>query len=196
MPREAGPERAHFGGEQGLVTELVGGKTKHFWRCDFCGWQLGGKCFANSKARIHLSGDPTLKNGMVADVCDLAPAKIKAQFQALERLKRTEKEQKQLTRKRGAELMAATPSPSSKKSKRTNFRQPQIPFSPVTPTNTDEFVDSAWGMAFFGLDIAPNKIDNPLFKEAIHATQRSSSRFAFKPAIPPSCMHNTIYIIN
>ena len=32
MPRKSGPERAHFGGELGLVTETTSnGNTKHFW---------------------------------------------------------------------------------------------------------------------------------------------------------------------
>ena len=37
-------------------------------------------------------------------------------------------------------------------------------------------MDDAWGKAFFGLDIAGNKIDAPLFKEAIAATKSAKAR--------------------
>jgi len=39
----------------------------------------------------------------------------------------------------------------------------------------DDAVDNAWGEAFFGLDIAARKIEHPLFRGAIEATQRSKS---------------------
>ena len=42
-----------------------------------------------------------------------------------------------------------------------------------TPILADDVVDEAWGTAFFGLDIAVNKIENPLFREAIIATKQS-----------------------
>ena len=77
MPRRAGPERQHFGGDNGLVTETSNGTTKHYWKYNYCDFKLGGKVFANSKARIHLSGDPELTNGIIAKVCKLAPPPIK-----------------------------------------------------------------------------------------------------------------------
>ena len=44
MPREPGPERAHFGGEDGLITEITtGGRRKYFWRCMYCSFIIGGK---------------------------------------------------------------------------------------------------------------------------------------------------------
>ena len=68
MPREVGPEKRHFGGEDGLITETTGGPTRHFWRCVFCNWEMGGENFQNNKARIHLSGDHNLRNGLVSIV--------------------------------------------------------------------------------------------------------------------------------
>ena len=85
MPREVGPEKRPFGGEDGLITESTGGRTRHFWRCAFCNWEMGGKNFQNNKARIHLSGDHNLRNGLVSIVCNGAPDNIKEKFAALER---------------------------------------------------------------------------------------------------------------
>ena len=183
MPKKLGPERAHFGGEHGLVTEIVGGGTKYYWRCQFCNWEMGGKCFGNAKARIHLSGDIKLKNGQVATVCDVAPDDIKEQFAALERAKRLEKQQRTSTRKRAIELMNADPS-SPVNVKRAKSAQSRLPFSP-RGTLSDLEVDDAWGMACFGLDLAPNKLNDPLFRDAFRASQNSSKRlFIFLYYIP------------
>ena len=174
MPKHIGPERAHFGGENGLITEITGSGTKYYWRCAFCSWELGGKCFANAKARIHLSGDPQLKNGQIANLCTKAPDDIKEQFAKLERKKRKEKHQREMTRKRGMELMNGDPS-SPVNVKRRKSKQITLPFA-SSQTLSDREVDRAWGMACFGLDIAPNKLNDPLFRDAFHATQNSSKR--------------------
>ena len=162
MPRELGPERAHFGGENGLVTETVGGVTKYYWRCEFCTFQMGGKCFPNMKARIHLSGDPSLRNGVVGQVCKEAPDKVKQKFANLVKAKRKTKEEIASKRKRQQEVLSAT-QPCLKQSKLK-----------VNGTLKDDAVDDAWGRAFFTLDIPPNKIANPIFREAVAATKRSS----------------------
>ncbi len=174
MPKQLGPERSHFGGEHGLITEIVGGTTKYFWRCEFCNWVLGGKCFANAKARIHLSGDPQLKNGQVANLCTKAPDDVKEKFAKLERQKRMEKQQRQMTRKRGLELMQSN-NLSSPVNKRRKSKQITLPFT-SSQTLSDRKVDDAWGLACFGLDIPPNKLNDPLFRDAFHATQNSSKR--------------------
>jgi len=171
MPRKAGPERAHFGGEDGMITETVGGHIKHFWRCNYCDFKIGGRVFANAKARIHLSGDVTLKNGMVGRVCEKAPEEVQKQFALLERSKRADARNKALTRKRGNEMLAASPSPEQKQKR---SRQTQLPFIHTTLPDTD--VDDAWGLACFGLDIAAHKINDELFRDAVRATQRSSNR--------------------
>ena len=68
-------------------------------------FQIGGKNFPNVKARIHLSGDPSLRNGMISTVCSSAPNEVKVQFINLVRAKRLEKEERFRKRKRRDELM-------------------------------------------------------------------------------------------
>ena len=77
MPRELGPERAYFGGENGVIAEESNGKTRYYCRCQFCNWTFGGKIFSNTKDRHHLSGDPALRNGMIARVYTQAPEDVK-----------------------------------------------------------------------------------------------------------------------
>ena len=170
MPRELGPERAHFGGSDGLITIDQKGKTSYVWKCIHCGWHLGGKNFQNMKARVHLSGDPSLRNGLINQVCTGAPAEIMEMFACLERCKRQEKEKKIATRKRQIELMAASPAPVKR------AKQSRLPFARTVPDST---VDEAWAMAFYGLDLAANKIAHPLFREAIESTKRSSKTYVF-----------------
>ena len=168
MPREIGPERTHFGGEGGLVTETHLGRTRHFWRCMYCNWQVGGKNFQNGKARIHLSGDPSLRNGMIATVCPNAPDEVKREFANLEREKRQQKQKRFAKRQRAAELLKhkkGDDTPPQKQSK-LNLRN-RAP---------NEEVDKAWGEAFFGLDIPAAKVDNPLFREAIRLTKKSKNK--------------------
>ena len=170
MPKKAGPERSHFGGETGLIMEEVGGIKRYFWRCKYCGWCIGGKTFANQKARIHLAGEPTLKNGLVSQLCPSAPETIRKQMAEAEIERRQKKKATEISRKRGAELMAATP---PEKRQRGGLVQSPLPFTATGRKNHEE-VDDAWGLAFFGLDIAPHKIDSPLFKEAVYATQQAN----------------------
>ena len=167
MPREVGPEKRHFGGEQGLITESTGGRTRHFWRCAFCNWEMGGKNFQNNKARIHLSGDHNLRNGLVSIVCNAAPDNIKEKFAALERLKRANKAQNKVKRQRADELLG-----KRKKGKSSPSRQSKLGYRNKA---SGEEVDLAWGEAFFGCDIPVAKIDHPLFREAIAMTKRSRS---------------------
>lgn len=167
MPRNVGPERAHFGGLGGLITETQNGNATYSWKCIHCGWRLGGKNFQNIKARIHLSGDASLRNGMISKVCDKASSEIRKQFTALENEKRLAKDRKMQTRKRSQELLQSSPGAISKKSK----IQPRLPFSSESLPAAQ--VDDAWALCFFGLDIAPNKAIQPLFREAIAATRKS-----------------------
>lgn len=168
MPRHVGPERAHFGGVNGLITETQNGCTTYSWKCMHCGWKLGGKNFQNVKARIHLSGDLSLRNGMISKVCDKAPPEIQKQFTALEKEKRIGKDQQSRSRKRAQELLQS--SPAIVPSKKSRLQQ-RLPF--VSEILSGEQVDDAWALCFFGLDIAPNKLIQPLFREAITATQKS-----------------------
>ena len=133
-----------------------------------CGFQLGGKCFPNAKARIHLSGNSSLRNGSVSQLCTKAPEEVNRQFTLLEQTKRSAKHQKDVQRKRATELMCATPSPVIKRNRRI---QGTLPFHRQIAKDDD--VDLAWGKAFFGLDIAPAKISHPLFREAICTSQQS-----------------------
>ena len=170
MSREVGPERAFFGGEDGLYTEICAGKkARHYWKCMFCNWELGGKNFQNSKARIHLSGDPSLRNGLISNVCGSAPDEVKERFRLLEQSKRVETEQRAKKRKRMGELLNKTASPA------TAARQSRLSIG--EPTLTDDKVDDTWGEAFFGLDISISKITQPLFREAIATTKRSKFGF-------------------
>ena len=70
-----------------------------------------------------------------------------------------------MKRKRKQQLISASPQAKAKQSKLN-----------ISPSRLlkDEDVDNAWGRAFFGLDMAPNKASNELFREAICATKRSS----------------------
>ena len=131
--------------------------------CQFCNFKLGGKAFPNKKARIHLSGDASLRNGIVSTVCAVAPADIKKQFSLLVQTKRMELDLAKAKRKRKAELLKSTPQ---------NFKQAKLQLSPGMLQ--DELVDEAWGRAFFALDLPANKIANPLFTGAVAATKRSS----------------------
>ena len=73
MSREIGPDRAHFGGEDGVVAQIKNGKTSYYWECMNCQWRMGGKVFQNAKSRIHLSGDVRLRTGIINTVCKNAP---------------------------------------------------------------------------------------------------------------------------
>lgn len=167
MPRQAGPERKHFGGESGLHEVIVNGKSKYHWVCNYCGWRLGGKNFQNSKARVHLSGDPTLRNGMIAKVCTRAPDHIKDKFASSERASRKEKKSEQQKRKRASELLnELQPIPTSQRNKQSRLNLQM----------SSSAVDEAWGEAFYGLDIPIRKIDQPLFRTALQATKRSKNK--------------------
>ena len=171
MGREAGPERRWFGGKDGLVIEKTGGITKYFWRCSFCGFKLGGRSLQCRRARIHLSGEASLRNGTISQLCNAAPDHIKKQFRELEINKRATATLEEGQRKRARELLHASPQPNSPANSAANkakrSRQQTLPFIQVT---SKDQVDDAWGRCFFGLDIAPNKIEHDLFKEAIAAT--------------------------
>ena len=91
MSRELGPERSHFGGENGLITETQGdGRPKYYWRCQHCGFLLGGKVFPNAKARIHLSGNKDLRNGIISKVCPKVSPEDAAKFTAIVKQKNLE----------------------------------------------------------------------------------------------------------
>ena len=137
-----------------------------------CNWELGGQNFQNAKARIHLSGDTSLRNGLISIVCANAPDDIKKQFTLLEKQKRLEKEQRAKKRKRQNELLGIS-SPASSPASRA--RQSRLFHG--APTLADDDVDNAWGEAFFGLDISVGKIAQPLFREAITKTKRSKFGF-------------------
>ena len=117
MPRQVGPEKEHFGGEDGLYTEIVHGKTKYFWKCNHCNWELGGKNFQNSKVGIHLSGDPSLRNGLISVVCPRAPDEVKRRFTLLEQSKRMEKQLRCQKRKRDLTLLNSQNSPVAKQTR-------------------------------------------------------------------------------
>ena len=170
MPREVGPERAHFGGETGMITETQNGVVPHYWKCMYCGWKVGGASFQNQKARVHLSGDVKLKTGLIMDICEQAPLEVQEEFALLERQKRLEKSKKTASRKRAAELMNVSPAAIKKRKK-----QSPLPFTKNVLPNTE--VDDAWALAFLGLDIAPYKIDNQLFRDAIAATMKAKSGY-------------------
>jgi len=114
MPREIGPERAHFGGEDGVVAQIKNGKTSYYWECMHCQWHMGGKVFQNAKARIHLSGDVRLRTGIINTVCTEAPKEVMEQFAKLERTKREDRKLKIISRKRASELLHASPAKKRK----------------------------------------------------------------------------------
>ena len=160
--RKLGAERKHF---DGLFVEKIGSVERNFWKCMHCGHEIGGKGFPNSKARIHLSGDVSLRNGSISVLCMKAPEEVQHEFAALVRKKRAAKEQRIATQKRAAQLMSVvtnmtdTPSPARRKRR----RQGTLPF---VSTTVDDDVDLAWAKAFYGLDIPPAKISNILFFKA------------------------------
>lgn len=172
MSKKLGPERAHFGGEFGLITETrEDGRARYYWRCSHCNFHIGGKVFPNVKARIHLSGDPSLRSGIIANVCTKAPEEVQKKFRAIIAKKAEEKAQRLSQRKRARELSSANFSPSpAKQSKLYLGRQPRANLL------DDDEVDQAWGRAFFTLDIAQNKVDQDFFREAIAATKLSKPK--------------------
>ena len=169
MPKNVGPERAHFGGEYGLITEQrENGTPKYYWRCSHCNMRIGGKVFPNHKARIHLSGDVSLRNGIIAQVCTRAPEDVQKQFREIIARKAEAKKRRDEIRKRARELtFANSQSPSAKQCKLS---------LKVKEVLEDDIVDEAWGRAFFALDIAHNKIGQPFFREAIEATKRAKAK--------------------
>ena len=177
MPRSVGPERAHFGGINGVVCVQRGDTITHYWECIYCNWRLGGKNFQNQKARVHLSGDNSLRSGLITEVCKKAPSDIQEQFKKLERVNRQNKIAERGKRKHAAELLASSPlaaaSTTSAKGKPKGKRsaQSRLPFT--THKLPDAQVDDAWAKAFFGLNMTPNKIDHELFREAISTTSKS-----------------------
>ena len=149
--------------------------VSYFWKCSFCEFKIGGKAFATEKARIHLSGCNEFRNGLIAQVCVRAPAHIKKKFCALVVQKRQEKEEQARSKKRARELMEAnSPQVSPVASRARRSRQQRL--SAFCQYTERDAVDDAWGKAFFGLDIAGNKIDAPLFKEAIATTKSVKAR--------------------
>lgn len=170
MPRKSGPERAHFGGEHGLISETQNGEVTYYWKCMYCGWKVGGKSFQNKKARVHLSGDATLKTGLITDLCTKAPNIVNEKFALLERQKRLEQSLKSQSRKRASELMSISPDALRKRKK-----QSELPFRRDKLPNNE--VDDAWALAFFALDIAPYKIDHPIFRQALAATMKAKSGY-------------------
>ena len=167
MPRELAPERQHFGGPDGLISETRLGKTRFFWRCIHCSWEMGGRNFQNNKARIHLSGDPTLRSGLVSRVCTVAPENVKAKFANLERVKRENSKSSREKRRRSEVLLAAKGHADT-----TPTKQSRLQYK--NKLNND-YIDDAWAEAFFGLDIPARKIDNDLFRRAIAATKRAKT---------------------
>ena len=173
MPRALGPERAHFGGEDGLITKKFRGKTTYSWACTYCGFEIGGRTFAARKARIHLSGNTELRDGSISQICTEAPEKVKQQFTEIEIAKRKQKEEVLASRKRAAELMAASPElirerPPSKKQSTLRFRR-------LGFLKSNE-VDDAWTKCFCALDIPPHKIDSYFFKQALEATKKCPAK--------------------
>ena len=109
MPRKVGPERSHFGGQSGLTTVIVNGQAKYFWTCMHCGFNLGGQAFQNRKARIHLSGNNSLRDGSISMVCSKAPAEVQKQFTELEIESREKIQRTAASRKRCSELLSGSP---------------------------------------------------------------------------------------
>lgn len=176
MPRSLGPERAHFGGEDGLITKQFRGKTTYSWACNFCGFELGGQTLPNRKARIHLSGNPELRDGTISQVCPKAPDKIKKQFTDIELQKRKDKVEEAVSRKRAAELMAASPEYVAKKKRPlSSKKQSTLGFTRLGSLKANE-VDDAWTRCFCALDMAPHKIESSFFKAALEATKNSPSK--------------------
>ena len=169
MPK--GPEREHF---DGLFSETcnTSGKTRHFWRCKFCSWELGGKNFQNNKARVHLSGDPDLRNGLISRVCARTTDIVKVKFTNLEKKKRQESIAtcKAEKRKRAMKLLYHN------KQKRQKNEQSTLFGGRAINTVPDDDVDTAWGEFFFGLDVPVRKISHPLFRHAIDMTRKSGSK--------------------
>ena len=171
MPKKIGPERAHFGGELGLITETrENGRPRYFWRCVHCNYHLGGKVFPNLKARIHLSGDASLRSGIISQVCTRAPEEVQQKFRSIIAKKAAEKEAKDAQRKRVRELTNANFSASPAKQSKLYVHPPRAKML------DDNEVDEAWGRAFFTLDIAQNKIEQDFFREAIVATKSSKPK--------------------
>ena len=144
MPREAGPERRWFGGKNGLVVEKTGGITKYYWRCYFCGFKLGGQSFQCRRARIHLSGEVSLHNGTISQLCTGAPEHFQKTFRELEVAKRAEDTLETEQRKRARELLHESPATAtnSPANRAKRSRQSRLPFIQVT---TKDQVDDAWG---------------------------------------------------
>ena len=113
---------------------------------------------------MHLSGEPQLRNGLITEVCEKAPEHVKQEFSLLERRVRLERQQQSVSRKRASELMHNSPLLKRKKQQSLSYQKEIV---------DNDVVDDAWALALFGLDIAPNKIDHDLFREAIATTLKA-----------------------
>ena len=177
MTAPIGPERAHFGGVDGAICVTRGSKTTWYWECIHYKWRIGGKDFQNSKDRVHLSGNVTLRSGLISQLCDKAPEHVKEQFTKLEIKKRKEKIAKSLNRKRAVELLASSPqlatagSAEKLQPKAKRSSQSTLPFTSRKLLNSE--VDDVWTRVCFGLNLTPNQIGHELFREAIVATSKS-----------------------
>ena len=107
---------------------------------------------------------------MIVIVCPNAPDDIKKKFSDLEREKRTQRQKTFAKKRRAAELL------SQKKNKEGGTPPQKQSKLRYRTKAAGEEVDKAWGEAFFGLDIAANKIAHPLFREAIRMTRRSKAK--------------------
>ena len=82
----------------------------------------GGGDFQNEKPRVHLSGDNSLRTGLMTEVCTKAPKSINRQFTLLERSKLQARDARLEEKKREAELLAATPVLSKRRKVREQAR--------------------------------------------------------------------------
>ena len=129
---------------------------------------VGRKNFQNNKARIHLSGDHSLRNGLVSRVCSAAPDRIKRKFVTLERVKRDRKRTRIAKRARDKELLA-----KNKKS-RSPTHQSKLGYRNKA---TAEQVDHVWGETVLAAtSLSPKLITRCSERQSLRQKKQSGVR--------------------
>jgi hypothetical protein len=165
IPRKACSSHANFGGTNGCIGDVdhEGNATAH-WKCNYCSFKLLSKQFGSAKARIHLSGDVSLRSGLITHVCEAVSTQVMSEMHDLIVLKKKSSAAKSNKTVHKREMIVA-------KHRTQASAKKQITLIDMVPNCTATDVDLKVGEMIFGLDITPFKAAHHLFKDAMYAVE-------------------------
>ena len=170
-----------------MITTIDGeGNKTYHWKCQYCDFKLLSKQFSAAKARIHLTGDVQLRSGLINQVCTSSPTEVMCQMSAMIAAKRDRRTLKAASRSHKRELTNAT--------MRADAGKKQTTIDTYAPPATSTSVDQALGEMFFGLSIAPNKANSPLFTKAIDAVKAAPR--LYKPPNSNKLSNDILEVLN